>query len=88
MKIRRYAFIQYCVYTTVLLVAVAVVIRLIKSPPGPMGGDVFTLVSPVFLGVAAKNASRFGAAAAVLAFLGVVLAVGMLWTAWLTGAPR
>lgn len=88
MKIRRHAFIQACVTTTVIVVAVAVVIKLVKSPPGPIGGDVFALVSPVFLGVAAKNATRFGTAATILAFTGLVLALAMLWGAWLTGAPR
>lgn len=88
MKIRRHAFIQACVLATVLISSVAVVIKLIKSPPGPMGGDIFALLSPVFLGVAAKNATRFGTAATILAFLGLVLSVAMLWGAWLTGAPR
>lgn len=84
---RRHAFIQLCLYLTVATVAVAVVWRLATSPPGPIGGDVFGLVSPVFLGVMAKNATRFGKVAVILALAGLVIGVSMLAMVITSPAP-
>lgn len=79
--IRRSAVIQLLLYLTIAAVVAAVSIKLYKSPAGPPGGDTFALVSPIFFGVAAKNARGWQRTAVVLAVLGFALALAGLFAA-------
>lgn len=63
--------ITVCLWLTIVAVAAALTIRMMKAPPGMPGGDTLVLVSPLFFGMAAKKASHLGRAAVVVALVGL-----------------
>jgi hypothetical protein len=73
---RPQLLIEITFWLTLLLCAGAALLQF-QSKGG--GGDFFVLVSPLFLNIAARRATRYRKAAVVLAVLGMLLAGAALY---------
>ncbi len=78
--------INVCLWLTMLVVAAALTIRMLKAPPGMPGGDTLVLASPLFFGMAAKKASHLGRVAVVVALIGLSFG-GLALYAAITSKP-
>ncbi len=80
---RRSTFLDLCFYLALGAALTAMTYKAVNSPPGGrVGGGTFVMLSPVFLVMVAKKATRFGGAAVVLAVLGVAFSGFALWGAF------
>ncbi len=81
-KLKKSTFVQFSLIATIVLVAAALVMRVINAPPGTkiFGGDTLVLMSPLFFGMAAKRGG-LGPAAVLLSALGLAFASLALWAA-------
>lgn len=79
---RRSTFLDLCFYLALGAALTAMIYKAINAPPGArVGGDTFVMLSPVFLVMVAKRATRFGGTAVVLGALGVIFSGFALWAA-------
>lgn len=83
---KRSQLIMLCLWLTILCSLGAVATRLIRFPDGQMK-DMFIMISPIFFGIAAKNGTRLGRAATVVALIGLVFAGAALFAAITSKVP-
>lgn len=83
---KRTQLIMLCLYLTIFCSLGAVATRFIRYPEGRMG-DMFIMLSPIFFGIAAKNGSRLGRAAVVVALVGLTFSAAALYAALSSGPP-